>query len=264
MGNELTNPIDSDAMRRLAELEATNTALREALSSKNAHIAMLEERISNMSVELASSRAREDEQNLMLRQSAQVSMMPGDDKKKSIPAELIDDTDSKSASSPAQISSLSSSSHLQFQRRFSLPIPGRVSSSSGSTAQEDDDMNDNSTRSLTGVGGIIGNMIKLDRSDRSQNLRVDFPSGGRQMYRLRISDLTVDCSASEETACKQEEEHEHDHEEEGHQASASSQRQRRRPNRSTLTNGQHHTNSRLISSTVIFPMEDDDDSVGFE
>jgi len=247
-------------MRRLAALEATNTALREALSSKNSHIAMLEDRISNMSVELASSRAREDEHSMKLRQSTQVGMMPGDDDNIVLPADLIDDTDSKSASSPARISSLSSSSssHHQFQRRFSLPIPGRRVSASGSTTQ--DDMNDdNSTKSLTGVGGIIGNMIKLDRSDRSQNLRVDFPSGGRQMYRLRISDLTVDYSASEETAWEREEEHE---EEEGHQTSP--QRQRRRPNRSTLTNRQHHTNSRLISSTVIFPMEDDDDSIGFE
>jgi len=223
---------------------------------------MLEDRISNMSVELASSRAREDEHSMKLRQSTQVGMMmPGDDDNIVLPAELIDDTDSKSVSSPARISSLSSSSssHHQFQRRFSLPITGRrVSSSSGSTTQ--DDMNDdNSTRSLTGIGGIIGNMIKLDRSDRSQNLRVDFPSGGRQMYQLRISDLTVDYSASEETAWEREEEHK---EEEGHQTSP--QRQRRRPNRSTLTNRQHHTNSRLISSTVIFPMEDDDDSVGFE
>eukprot|EP00984_Skeletonema_dohrnii_P024424 scaffold13533_cov90-Skeletonema_dohrnii-CCMP3373.AAC.9 len=217
MSNELKkNTINVDASKRIAALEATNAALREALSSKNAHIAMLEDRISNMSVELASSQAREEEKSLMLRQSAQVSMMPGDHDNMNIPAELIDDTDSKSASSPAQISSLSSSSHRQFQRRFSLPIPGRrVSSSSGSTTQ--DDMNDdNSTRSLSGIGGIIGSMIKLDRSDRSQNLRVDFPSGGRQLYRLRISDLT------------------------------------------------HHTNSRLISSTVIFPMEDDDNSVGFE
>eukprot|EP00985_Skeletonema_marinoi_P021070 scaffold12740_cov153-Skeletonema_marinoi.AAC.1 len=259
MSNELKkNSINIDAMRRLAALEATNTALREALSSKNSHIAMLEDRISNMSVELASSRAREDEHSMKLRQSTQVGMMmPGDDDNIVLPADLIDDTDSKSASSPARISSLSSSSssHHQFQRRFSLPITGRVSASSGSTTQ-DDDMNDNSTRSLSGIGGIIGNMIKLDRSDRSQNLRVDFPSGGRQMYRLRISDLTVDYSASEE--------HEHEEEEEeGHQA-GSPQRQRRRPNRSTLTNRQHHTNSRLISSTVIFPMEEDDDSIGFE
>eukprot|EP00984_Skeletonema_dohrnii_P022096 scaffold11206_cov89-Skeletonema_dohrnii-CCMP3373.AAC.8 len=207
MSNELYNSINSDAMMRLAELEATNTALREALSSKNSHIAMLEDRISSISVELASSRAREEEKSLVLRQSTQVSsMMPGDDDNIVLPAELIDDTDSKSASSPARISSSSSSSsHRQSRRRFSLPIPGRVSSSSGSTTQEDDDMNDNSTRSLTGIGGIIGNMIKLDRSDRSQNLRVNFPSGGRQMYRLRISDLTIDYSASEETAWEQEE-----------------------------------------------------------
>jgi len=262
MSNELNDPIDADASKRLAALEATNAALREALSSKNAHIAMLEDTILTMSVELASSRAREDEHSMKLRQSTQISVMPGDDDNMNIPAELIDDS---IKTAPARMSSLSSSSssHRQSQRRFSLPMPGCwVSASSGSTTQEDDDMNDNSTRSLTGIGGIIGNMIKLDRSDRCQNLRVDFPSGGRQMYRLRISDLTLDYSASEETTWEQEEEHEHE-EEEGHQA-ASPQRQRRRPNRSTLTNRQHHTNSRLISSTVIFPMEDDDDSIGFE
>eukprot|EP00985_Skeletonema_marinoi_P029183 scaffold27074_cov256-Skeletonema_marinoi.AAC.1 len=98
MSNELNNPIDSDASKRLAALEATNTALREALSSKNAHIAMLEDRISNISVELASSRAREDEHSMKLRQSTQVSMMPGDDDNIVLPADLINDTDSKSAS----------------------------------------------------------------------------------------------------------------------------------------------------------------------
>eukprot|EP00986_Skeletonema_menzelii_P003819 scaffold1251_cov87-Skeletonema_menzelii.AAC.1 len=75
MNTKQTNPIGSDAIRRIAELEAINDTLREALSSKNAHIAMLEERLLTMSIELASSRAREDEQNLLLRRrSSQVSM----------------------------------------------------------------------------------------------------------------------------------------------------------------------------------------------
>eukprot|EP00984_Skeletonema_dohrnii_P022371 scaffold11504_cov125-Skeletonema_dohrnii-CCMP3373.AAC.1 len=239
--------------RRIAKLEAINAALRKELPSKNAHIAMLEERITNMSVDLASSRAREDEQCLMLRRSSQGSTMSDCDG--NIPsAEPIDDS-IKSALSPAQISSSSSSSsYRQFQRRFSLPIPSWVSNS---TTQ--DDIND-STRSLTNIGGIMGNMIKLDKSDKSQNLRVDFPAGGRQMFRLRMSDLTADYSPEDETF-EQEEEQDH---EEGQQQQASPQRQRRRPSRSTLTNGQHHTNSRLISSTVVFPKEDDNDSFGFK
>jgi hypothetical protein len=59
--------VSNNDATRIAELEATNATLRKALSSKNAHIAMLEEKLLTMSVELASSRAREDEQNLMFR-----------------------------------------------------------------------------------------------------------------------------------------------------------------------------------------------------
>ena len=59
--------VSNNAAARIGELEATNATLREALSSQTAHIAMLEEKLLTMSVELASSRAREDEQNLMLR-----------------------------------------------------------------------------------------------------------------------------------------------------------------------------------------------------
>jgi len=238
--------------RRIAKLEAINAALRKELPSKDKHIAMLEERITNMSVDLASSRAREDEQCLMLRRSSQGSTMSECDG--NIPsAEPIDDS-FKSALSPAQISSSSSSSsYRQFQRRFSLPIPSWVSNS---TTQ--DDIND-STRSLTGIGGIMGNMIKLDRSDKSQNLRVDFPAGGRQMFRLRMSDLTADYSP-EDLICEHEEEQDH---EEGQQQQTSPQRQRRRPSR-TLSSNWTHTNSRLISSTVVFPKEDDNDSFGFK
>lgn len=61
------------AARSIAALEATNATLRAEVSSQAAHIAMLEEKLLTMSVELASSRAREDEQNLMLRRQQQLS-----------------------------------------------------------------------------------------------------------------------------------------------------------------------------------------------
>ena len=70
------------AARSIAALEATNATLRAEVSSQAAHIAMLEEKLLTMSVELASSRAREDEQNLMLRRqqlsSSQVTIMSED------------------------------------------------------------------------------------------------------------------------------------------------------------------------------------------
>lgn len=245
--------------QRIAELEAINAALREELPSKNKRIAMLERRILNMSVDLASSRAREDETSLMLRRSSQGSSM-SEYVGNVLPAELIDDS-IKSASSPAQISS-SSSSYRQFHRSFSLPIPSWVSSSS-----THDDIND-STRSLrrnglTGVSSIIGNMMKLDRSDSSQNLRVDFPAGGRESYRLRMSDLTADYSSDDET-CEQEEDQKQELDGEGGQKPASPPLRRRRKRSSSSRPLVGSNNSRLISSTVIFPTEDDDDSLGFK
>ena len=54
----------------VAKLEATIAALREDLSAKESYTAMLEEKLLKMSVELASSRAREDEQNLMYRRQS--------------------------------------------------------------------------------------------------------------------------------------------------------------------------------------------------
>mmetsp|Transcript_27160 Transcript_27160/g.42645 ORF Transcript_27160/g.42645 Transcript_27160/m.42645 type:complete len:310 (-) Transcript_27160:133-1062(-) len=243
---------------RIAELEAINAALREELPSKNKRIVMLERKISNMSVDLASSRAREDETSLMLRRSSQGSSM-SDCESNVLPAEKLVEDSMKSGFSPAQTSSSSSSSSCrQFHRSFSLPIPSWVSSST------QDDIND-STRSLrrTGVSSIIGNMMKLDRSDSSQNLRVDFPAGGRESYRLHMSDLTVDYSAQDET-CEQDQDQEQEHGRGGDQKPPPTPH-RIRPNRS-LSN-RHlmgSNNSRLISSTVIFPMEGDDDSLGFK
>ena len=228
---------------------------------------MLEERLLNMSVELASSRAREDEQNLMSRQSAQVSQDStiSEDDDLMILADLVDDS---IKSAPAQTSS--SSDH---HPRFSF-LPGW---GSNRMSEAEDDFNDSaSARSLgsTGVGGIIGNMIKLDKSDRSQNLSVDFPKGGRrsmmvdeysestvnspaqqqhqrrtialgQFFRPRISSLTVDDAVEE--VCEQEEQQETPL----HQ----------KPNPKLL---RHQVSSRLIGSTVLFPREDDDYSLGFE
>ena len=194
-----------------------------------------------MSIELASTRAREDEHNLMIRRRlSQVSMMSEDDgnsNNRATPtssAELMIDDSIRSA--------LSSSSHRQFQRRFSLPS---WLSSSSSVAQ--DGIND-SMRSLGssagGLGGIVSNMAK--ELDRSENLRVDFPAGGRQLFRM--SDITVDYDTlpEEETSFEQQE---HDEEEE----KQSSPPQRRRPNRSLLNHPHMGSdNSRLISSTIIW------------
>jgi len=248
------NSTDGHARKRIAALHATITALQEVLTFKNAHIVMLEERLLNMSVELASSR-----------QSAQVSQDStiSEDDDLMILADLVDDS---IKSAPAQTSS--SSDH---HPRFSF-LPGW---GSNRMSEAEDDFND-SARSLgsTGVGSIIGNMIKLDKSDRSQNLSVDFPKGGRrsmmvdeysestvnspaqqqhqrrtialgQFFRPRISSLTVDDAVEE--VCEQEEQQE--------------TTLHRKPNPKLL---RHQVSSRLIGSTVLFPREDDDYSLGFE
>ena len=64
MGNE-------EDKRRITQLEAENALLHQRISAKDSHIAMLEDRLLKMSVELASSRAREDEQHLFYRQQQQ-------------------------------------------------------------------------------------------------------------------------------------------------------------------------------------------------
>eukprot|EP00985_Skeletonema_marinoi_P021076 scaffold12740_cov153-Skeletonema_marinoi.AAC.7 len=108
-----------------------------------------------MSVELASSRAREDEQKLMSRQSAQVSQDStiSEEDDLMILADLVDDS---IKSAPAQTSSSSSSS--DDHPRFSF-LPGW---GSNRMSEAEDEFNDSaSARSLgsTGVGSIIGNMI---------------------------------------------------------------------------------------------------------
>ena len=308
-----THPTDADASKRLAALEATNAALREALSSKNAHIAMLEDRLLTMSVELASSRAREDEQNLMLRQSTgqvvsqEVIMMSEedddhDDDKMNIPDNLVPNpvrngrrrrgSRGSSAVSPCP----DNSAAIDDSIKSAPPAPAAQQTSMRRFSFMNHDFDD-SARSLgsTGVGGIIGNIFNnLDRSDKSDDLSVNFPTGRRrssmmtldtttdyysstssaavgnaqeprrvsmvgQLFRLRKSELTPD-DAVEEESCEQEEEEEEKQQQEKEEEQPM---QRRRPNRSKLAN-RYMMSTRLISSTVAFPREDDDDCLGFE
>ena len=121
--------------RRIAQLEAENALLHQRMSAKDSHIAMLEDRLLKMSVELASSRAREDEQHLFYRQQQQQKAT----------AAVAEADDHKHA-------------------LFSTP-PVRRNSRRG------------------GAAGIISNIIRLDRSERSldksdlsHDLSVDFPS----------------------------------------------------------------------------------------
>jgi hypothetical protein len=309
------NSHPTDATKRIAQLEASNAALQAALTSKTAHITMLEERLLTMSVELASSRAREDEQKLMYRRSKQqvVDGSSVDDESAIInghvpkpvrngrrrrgscgssvspcsddQADLID-ASIKSAP-PIQMTTTTSSNC----RRFSLM------SSRGSSRAPLEDLND-SARSYGsaggGFGGFIGNLINnLDRSERCEDLNVNFPTGRRrssimtddfpptvnshsqeqqqqqrrvsmvgQLFRLRKSELTTDDAVEEEEIIceqqQQDEEQQHQHQVEGEQAPP----QRRKPNRSKMLRCQAST--RLISSTVAFPRENDDDSMGFE
>ena len=135
----------------------------------------------------------------------------------------------------------------------------------GSSHMPDDDFIDGRRSLSSGAGSIIGNIIKFDRSE---DLRVNFPTGGRRsmtmdeysaatdnstthrrrtlighLFRPRISSLTLTIDDPAEEICEQE----------GplHQI----------PNPKML---RHLVSSRLIDSTVLFPREDDDYSLGFE
>mmetsp|Transcript_2859 Transcript_2859/g.4166 ORF Transcript_2859/g.4166 Transcript_2859/m.4166 type:complete len:322 (+) Transcript_2859:100-1065(+) len=307
-----THPTDASS-KRIAALEATNAALREALSSKNAHIAMLEDKILTISVELASSRAREDEQNLMLRQSIgqvvsqEVIMMSEEDDDHDDNMNIPDSLVPNPVRNGRRRRGSRGSSAISPCPDNSATIDDSIKSAPPAAAQQTSSMRrfsfmtnhhdfDDSARSLgsTGVGGIIGNIFNnLDRSDKSDDLSVNFPTGRRrssmmttdttndyssstsssavgnsqeprrvsmvgQLFRLRKSELTPD-DAVEEESCEQEEE-----EEEQQPAEEEEQpMQRRRPNRSKLAN-RYMMSTRLISSTVAFPREDDDDCLGFE
>ncbi len=266
---EMTNDINMTLTTLEMELEASNTALREALSFKNSHIAMLEERLLKMSFELASSRAREDEQKLLLRQSTQghcsTTMSMTEDDDFMLPADIVDDSDSiKSV-----LSQPSSSS-----KRPSLPGRSRRIS-------EEDNIS-NSLRSLAlsftstaAGGGIIGNMtkldrsrsdrsIKFDRSDRSDNLRVDFPTGGRRTTMMdEYSAAAMNSAAPHQRKTVIEQLFRS--RKRLHMVDADEQEEAS-PHRTSSPKllHDHQDCSRLIGSTVLFPTEDDNYSLGFE
>eukprot|EP00984_Skeletonema_dohrnii_P022094 scaffold11206_cov89-Skeletonema_dohrnii-CCMP3373.AAC.6 len=323
-----THPTDASS-KRLAALEATNAALREALSSKNSHITMLEERLLTMSVELASSRAREDEQNLMLRQSTgqvvsqEVIMMSeedndhDDDNKMNIPDNLVPNpvrnikagrrrrgSRGSSAVSPCPDNSAAIDNSIKSAPPAPAPAQQTSSMRRFSFMSSNNNNNhdfDDSARSLGSTGGNIFSNIfnNLDRSDKSDDLSVNFPTGRRrssmmtsdttndyysstsssavgnsqeprrvsmvgQLFRLRKSELTPDDAVQEES-CEQEDEEEEQQQQQQQQQEKEEEQpmQRRRPNRSKLAN-RYMMSTRLISSTVAFPREDDDDCLGFE
>lgn len=209
--------------KHIAHLETINTNILEALSSKNSYIAMLEERLLKISVELASSRACEDEQNLMCCQStlSQSSLTEDVDSLGQTRTELIDDS---IGSYPVQRSS-SSKRHPRF-------------SFMSSWGSKSDDL-----RVDFPAGGRRSTMVdecSAATESSSQNQR---RTGLGQLFRPRISFVAVD-EAAIYSSCSCEH----------------GEPLRRKTNPRFL----RHQSSRIIGSTVLFPMEDDDYSLGFE
>lgn len=229
------------------ELEASNNALRQVLSFKESHIAMLEERLLNMSYELASSRAREDERNLLLRRSAQSSQCSKISEEDNFmnPADLVDDSDSTKS-----IMTRPSSSSVPGWRSSRMPEDNvSVSARSSSSCP-------------TRVGGIIGNITKFDTSE---NLTVDFPTSGRRSSMTMIDEYSA--AAKNSAASRQRRRRTF-----GGQllrslaAEISKQGEEASPHRNSNPKLLHDQGSSrlMIGSTVLFPMEDDNYSVGFE
>jgi len=160
---------------------------------------MLEERLSKQSVELASLRAREDEQK-------------GSATSEDVQADLADDSVKSS----------------RCNTLFGF-MPGWRSK-----------------------GGFIGNMIKFDKRDsRNEDLRVEFPAEGRRRTIEMDERPTVTVNAEPVV-----------HHEQGQGALRRSIRRRSR--KMSLKVLRHLVSSRKIGSTVLFPNEDDDYSLGFD
>ncbi|KAL7491191.1 hypothetical protein ACHAWT_000743 [Skeletonema menzelii] len=236
MTNKRQSSHTADASRRIAELEATNVSLREALSSKTAHIAMLEERLLTMSIELASSRAREDEQNLLLRRRSTVS--PSNRRFSFKPSFNPDLNDSqRSLGSGGGMSGIIGNIFHNLDRSGNsedLSVNFPSVSRRRSSMMSDTDYSSSSCQEPSRRVSMVGSLFGLRKSE--------------------LSDETV-----EEASCEYEVEQEEEQEEEQQPSSP----QRRRPNRSLMAN-RCQKSSRLISSTVAFPTLDDDDSLGFE
>ena len=286
----MSTGLASYAIKRIAELEATNASLKEDLSSSISHIAMLEEKILAISAELASSMAREEELYLMIcRQSSQASMMFEDDSNSNrapTPAdELIDDSTR---------SAFSSLSRRQFQQWFSLP--SWVSSSSSSTTPDPPpaELMDDSIKSIlsssflssiqrqsqqrTSLPSWVSSSISTTHDDIDDSMRSRGSIGSAAAGNLGIiidsakelnllkgrrqrgRDVTLD-----EEEQENEQDHEHQQEQEHEEGGGGKQSSPlcRQPNRS-LPHISSSRSPRLIGSTVLFPREDDDIILGFE
>mmetsp|Transcript_24605 Transcript_24605/g.39923 ORF Transcript_24605/g.39923 Transcript_24605/m.39923 type:complete len:234 (+) Transcript_24605:135-836(+) len=233
MTNKRQSSHTADASRRIAELEATNVSLREALSSKTAHIAMIEERLLTMSIELASSRAREDEQNLLLRRRSTVS--PSNRRFCFKPQQSNPDLNDsqRSLGSGGGMSGIIGNIFHNLDRSDNsedLSVDFPSASRRRSSMMSDTDYSSSSCQEPSRRVSMVGSLFGLRKSE--------------------LSDETV-----EEASCEYEVEQEEEQQ--------PSSPQRRRPNRSLMAN-RCQKSTRLISSTVAFPTLDDDDSLGFE
>ncbi len=194
----------TDALDVTSTSTSTNLDLgleqeRQTLPFKNEQIAMLEERLSKQSVELASLRAREDEQK-------------GNATPEDVQADLVDNS--------------VKSSRPRRDILFGF-MPGWGSK-----------------------GGVIGNMIKFDKKDRrNEDLRVGFPTEGRRRTIDKGERPTVTVNAEPVAVVHRE------------QGQGALRRSIRRRSRKLL---HHLVSSRKIGSTVLFPREDDDYSLGFD
>jgi hypothetical protein len=240
MNNQDNNNIDVTSLEHVdvARLETTNVTLQAELSSKESYIAILEERLLKLSVELASSRASEDEQNLMYRRrrssssSQQQLVLPEKEKaaeKDFVPNQVvhIKPTRNKNSTSRSNRRRSSEIDTIDFSTR-SAPIGstggGLFSRRNTSSSNLPDDstmsFSERSTSFLSSLQSSWGAAAIADKHDHK--LRVDFPEsrrpsssscnnessggGGRRRRRLSIGTVLFRKSdATESTATTAEE-----------------------------------------------------------
>ena len=282
-----TNIIDVTSEQHVAQLEATNAALRAELSSKESYIAMLEERLLKMSVELASSRAREDEQHLMMYRRRSSLPLPAaaqdfvpdavmprpmwnnksdrHSRRSSSEKEVDNTDDSSTRSAPVGTGGLfSNSSYLDdsstksglFSKRFSLDDSVKSFSSRSFSEQiglfsrrNSDELSVGfpETRRPSGCDAV-------NESSRAFSKRVSIGSMFRKSDDTETTASTAS-SAAEELATEEEQQ----------EQSEQNVTQRRRPSRRGRDPPQAiATSSRSFLSCVAFPREDDDTVLGFE
>lgn len=217
--NYQSSSTDKDTLARMkqAQLEAIRISLLDELDSKKSYIATLEDRLLNMSVELASSRTREDEQLVLLhRRSTQLSYESDDD---DLSVTVPDEDDENNIKhSPEASATESSSNRLYFS----------FMSSWGST-----------------------------KGDQVDDLRVDFPKGGRRSHLMDEYSVVTEGSSCQDQRRRTLTDLLFNTRE----AIREEARLHRNKN---LNNILHRNSARNIGSTVLFPRVDDDYSLGFE